>query len=127
MVECDFAFLSAETNILVALVHSTGTEKPFVGEVVAPEVIEPLQTLRAKDGRPATLVCRISGTPTPDLAWFRQSTPIPATEEFKMEYDGDIAVLTIEEVYPEDSGKYTCVAKNEAGTASTSAELLVEG
>ena len=44
-----------------------------------------------------------------------------------MEYDGDIAVLTIEEVYPEDSGKYTCVAKNEAGTASTSAELLVEG
>ncbi|XP_071495626.1 uncharacterized protein [Diadema antillarum] len=101
-------------------------ETPFEGEAVAPEILKPLETMKAKDGKPITMTCHIKGTPTPTLAWFRQSTPIPATEEFKMEYDGEVAKLTIEEVYPEDSGKYTCVAKNQAGTASTSAELLVE-
>ena len=111
----------------VELVPSYDTGTPFKGTAIAPEIIEPLQTTKVKDGKPVTLRCRIKGTPMPTVAWFRQSTQIPATEEFKIAIDGDVATLTIEEVYPEDSGKYTCVAKNQAGTSSTSAELLVEG
>lgn len=114
-------------SVHVELVPSSDTGTPFKGTAIAPEIIEPLQTTKVKDGKPVTLRCRIKGTPMPTVAWFRQSTQIPATEEFKIATDGDIATLTIEEVYPEDSGKYTCVAKNQAGTSSTSAELLVEG
>lgn len=34
--------------------------------------------------------------------------------------------MTIAEVFPEDAGTFTCVAKNSAGFASSSAELIVE-
>lgn len=44
-----------------------------------------------------------------------------------MYYDEDnVATLIIREVFPEDAGTFTCVAKNAAGFASTSTELVVE-
>lgn len=35
--------------------------------------------------------------------------------------------LEISRVYPEDEGEYTCVATNNAGTASCSATLTLDG
>ena len=45
----------------------------------------------------------------------------------QMFYDDDnVATLIIKEVFPEDAGTFTCVAKNEAGFSSCSADLVVE-
>lgn len=38
-----------------------------------------------------------------------------------------MATLIIKEVFPEDAGTFTVVAKNSSGFASSSAELIVEG
>lgn len=44
-----------------------------------------------------------------------------------MYYDSDnVATLIIREVFPEDAGTFTCVAKNSAGFASTSTQLTVD-
>lgn len=44
-----------------------------------------------------------------------------------MFYDEDnTATLIIKEVFPEDAGTFTCVAKNSAGFASSTTELTVE-
>lgn len=44
-----------------------------------------------------------------------------------MFYDEDnVATLIIREVFPEDAGTFTCVAKNSAGFASSTTELIVE-
>lgn len=44
-----------------------------------------------------------------------------------MYYDDDnVATLVIREVFPEDAGTFTCVAKNAAGFASSTTELIVE-
>lgn len=40
--------------------------------------------------------------------------------------DDDVATLIIREVFPEDAGTFTCVAKNSAGFASSTTELIVE-
>jgi hypothetical protein len=46
---------------------------------------------------------------------------------FQIYYDDDdVATLVIREVFPEDAGKFTCVAKNSAGFASSTTELIVE-
>lgn len=37
-----------------------------------------------------------------------------------------MATLIINEVFPEDAGTFTCVAKNAAGFASSTTELVVE-
>lgn len=98
-------------------------------ELQAPVFIKPLdKTVTAKEHHPVVLECCVEGIPRPTIAWFRQSTPIPTeTPEFVMTYEDDIARLTVLTMYPEDSGQYTCVAKNQAGTDSTQTELLVEG
>lgn len=44
-----------------------------------------------------------------------------------MFYDDDnVATLVIREVFPEDAGTFTCVAKNAAGFASSTTELTVD-
>ena len=49
------------------------------------------------------------------------------SEEFQILYDEDnVCSLTIPDVYPEDAGRYTVVAKNELGSAMSTAELFVE-
>lgn len=47
--------------------------------------------------------------------------------ESQIFYDEDnVATLIIREVFPEDAGTFTCVAKNVAGFASSTTELTVE-
>lgn len=46
--------------------------------------------------------------------------------DFTVDFDGEIAKLRIEKVYPEDEGEYSCVAYNELGKAVTSACLIVD-
>lgn len=41
--------------------------------------------------------------------------------------DDNTVTLVVKEVFPEDAGMFTCVAKNQAGYAYCSAELAVEG
>jgi hypothetical protein len=47
--------------------------------------------------------------------------------DFAAEFDGETARLSIQHVYPEDEGEYTCVAYNDLGKAYTSACLVVDG
>lgn len=94
----------------------------------APEVVAPLKSIQVADGGQARLECQIHGTPKPTVTWYRDDQMIVNSEEFKIFYDEDnLCSLFIPDVYPEDAGRYTVVAKNELGTAETTAELFVAG
>ena len=74
----------------------------------------------------------MSGDPAPNIAWFHENRFVKPSEEFE-QIHGDIdeagcaaCILMIQEVYPEDAGKYTVVAKNQYGAATCSAELTVK-
>ncbi|KAK7082946.1 hypothetical protein SK128_021397 [Halocaridina rubra] len=93
----------------------------------APKVTQ-LQPIHVQDGQEAQFVCKIQGTPRPNVTWFRQTAIIKPSDEFQVFYsDDNTATLVIKEVFPEDAGMFTCVAKNETGYSFTSAELVVEG
>lgn len=71
--------------------------------------------------------CKVEGQPRPQITWFRQTAIIKPSQDFQMYYDDDnVATLIIREVFPEDAGTFTCVAKNTVGYASSSTELTVE-
>lgn len=71
--------------------------------------------------------CQVEGNPRPQITWFRQTAIIKPSQDFQMYYDDDnVATLIIREVFPEDAGTFTCVAKNAAGFASSTTELIVE-
>lgn len=71
--------------------------------------------------------CKVEGVPRPQITWFRQTAIIKQSDDFQMYYDDDnVAMLVIREVFLEDAGTFTCVAKNAAGFASSTTELIVE-
>lgn len=45
----------------------------------------------------------------------------------KQSYNKDIATLEIRDVFPEDSGKFSCMAKNGTGEARTECKVYVKG
>lgn len=94
---------------------------------MAPRFIEKLQPQITHDGYTVQFECQVEGVPRPQITWFRQTAIIKYSSDFQMYYDEDnIATLIIREVFPEDAGTFTCVAKNAAGFASSTAELIVE-
>lgn len=94
----------------------------------APRFITKLQSVNVPDGGSVTFECKVEGHPRPVITWFRQTACIKQSQDFMMVYDDEtnMASLTIAEVFPEDAGTFTCVAKNAAGFSSSSAELVVE-
>ncbi|KAK8746935.1 hypothetical protein OTU49_016904 [Cherax quadricarinatus] len=93
-----------------------------------PKMVSRIEPLIVVDGQEAQFVCKIQGTPRPNITWFRQTAIIKPSEEFQVFYsDDNTATLVVKEVFPEDAGMFTCVAKNQCGYASCSAELVVEG
>ena len=99
-----------------------GNEKAF-----APKITEKVKSQRSPDGAQVEFVCRVEGYPRPQITWFRQTAIIKPSPDFQIYYDeNNMATLVIKEVFPEDAGTFTCVAKNCVGFASSSAELIVE-
>lgn len=94
---------------------------------MAPRFIEKLQPQHSPDGYTVQFECKVEGLPRPQITWFRQTAIIKPSQDFQMYYDEDnVATLIIRELFPEDAGTFTCVAKNAAGFASSTTELIVD-
>lgn len=104
--------------------HSVVEEKVVK---TAPEFTTQLEDVVTTDGGSARFECVVKGEPVPTVTWLKDSTPVEEAEEFQIKFEDGVSSLNIPDVYPEDAGKYTVVAKNELGTAMSTAELTVEG
>ncbi|CAG9840239.1 unnamed protein product, partial [Diabrotica balteata] len=94
----------------------------------APKFVKKLKPIITPDGYTVQFECQVEGFPRPQITWFRQTHIIKTSKDFQIYYDEDnVATLIIREVFPEDAGTFTCVAKNSAGFASSTTELIVEG
>ncbi|KAK8788814.1 hypothetical protein V5799_021408 [Amblyomma americanum] len=96
-------------------------------KMTAPKFLKKPEPTEVEKGQPATFKCTVQGNPRPYVTWFKQTRIIKSTTEFEIYYDEDnVSTLVINEVFPEDAGTYTVVAKNPAGFASCSADLTVQ-
>lgn len=68
-----------------------------------------------------------SGNPPPEVIWLHDGNEIQESEDFHFEQRGTQHSLCIQEVFPEDTGTYTCEAWNSAGEVRTQAVLTVQG
>lgn len=90
-----------------------------------PRILRPLMDCISTDEESWTLTCELTGNPTPSIRWYKEGKAISQSRDFKMVYNGHEASLVISEIYPEDQGRYTCVAKNKHGEAETSCYMTV--
>ncbi|EUB61841.1 Muscle M-line assembly protein unc-89 [Echinococcus granulosus] len=91
-----------------------------------PKFVKHLNNVVAEEGSQVILEGVVSGKPTPAISWFRKSTPLTDSPDFRLEYCPDGTVrLTLREICEEDIGPYRCEASNIAGTAESYAYLTI--
>ncbi|KAM8738896.1 myopalladin isoform 2-T2 [Acanthopagrus schlegelii] len=103
--------------------------------MAAPVFTKSLQDLLASEGQLVVLECRVKGVPSPRVDWYREGKIIEDSPDFRIlqkkprspAESEEICTLVIAEVFPEDSGMFTCTASNKYGTVSSTAALRVKG
>ena len=85
------------------------------------------QNLTVHEGKIVTLQCSVAGEKPIDVAWFKQSEPIPKSAKYWIHRRKDCHLLTIFDVMAEDCGSYSCVAFNKSSELWHSIELTVKG
>ena len=98
-----------------------------VPRYVAPTFHKKLQSLMSKSGKLVRLHCQFDGQPCPSVTWYRNEAIINPSDRFKIKSEANTSTLEICNVGVNDSGIYTCRAVNEAGSASTTANIVVAG
>lgn len=91
----------------------------------APEFTHPLESVEVSEGTEVKLSCTLKGTPQPTIHWFKDGEPLKTSKRVKPDFDGEVASLSFAAADLDDEGDYKCVAQNELGSASCTAELLV--
>ena len=71
------------------------------------------------------LQCDIGGRPAPDVEWFKDDELLEATRVIKIDNVAGLCTLKVKDAKPEHSGKYKCVASNNAGSAETATEVKI--
>ena len=96
---------------------------------VAPTFTKPLKNIEAPEGQNIHLEARLSptGDSTMRVEWTVNGKPLKTGHRFRPAYDFDYVALDVLSVYPEDSGVYTCHARNAYGEAVSSATIKIIG
>ncbi|XP_043852237.1 myosin light chain kinase, smooth muscle isoform X2 [Dromiciops gliroides] len=90
-----------------------------------PIFLKGLSDLEVMDGSQVIMTVQISGNPPPALLWLHNGKEIQESEDFHFEQNGNEHSLCIQEVFPEDTGRYTCEAWNSLGQVRSHAVLTV--
>ena len=81
--------------------------------------------LAIKDGSRMELKVQVKGDPDPQVSWMKDGKPITSNEVMEVKYKNGVASVTINEVFPEDAGKFTCKATNTKGSVETSSKVTI--
>ena len=101
-----------------SLIISSGF--PKLTQTPTDVVVEPGKTFK--------LYCKAQGHPVPTLLWQKDGgRSFPAADDRRIKYAEGLEVCEIRNAQYNDSGKYTCFAKNVAGSANASATVTVLG
>lgn len=95
---------------------------------VKAEVIVKMKDSNAVEGGQARFDVKFKGEPSPKVDWYHDKTKVVDGERIKIVQSDDdhLYSLIIDDLGPEDSGKYKCVAQNEAGETVEQAKLVVK-
>ena len=102
-----------------------GKHKKALGADKPPKVVSHLESRFVKDGEAVTLACRIIGAQKFDVVWLHNNKEIKPSKDFQYTNEANIYKLQIAEIFPEDSGTYTCEAFNDAGESFSTCTINV--
>ena len=102
-------------------------EKPVAkSDDVAPTFKEKPKDQVGIDGDKITVSCKVAGKPNPEVTWYKNKTVIKKSKDFSIELNGEVAKLTINDAYVEDTTSYACELWNEAGQTSADFKVTIK-
>lgn len=98
----------------------------FSVEMAAPPTFETImEDLDVCSGETPRFAVVVEGKPIPDILWFKNDVLLCESSHYTFVYDDNECSLVVLNACTEDSGVYTCTARNLAGSVSCKAELTV--
>lgn len=91
----------------------------------SPLFVRPLKDAVTREGDRFVFECEVTGTPEPNVEWFKDGISIQNNADYKTSFDKGICRLVIEETFAADSARFSCRASNLVGTCDTNATLAV--
>ncbi|XP_044073360.1 striated muscle preferentially expressed protein kinase isoform X2 [Siniperca chuatsi] len=98
----------------------------FNVEMAAPPTFETImEDLDVCAGETPRFAVVVEGKPIPDILWFKNDILLSESSHYTFVYDDNECSLVVLNARSEDSGVYTCTARNLAGSVSCKAELTI--
>lgn len=91
-----------------------------------PSFITKLSDRSIFDGDQLKLSVQIKGDPEPKVEWYKDGRRIQSSDVVDLKYRNGTATMTIDEAFPEDEGRYECVAVNSEGKATTKCFITIK-
>jgi hypothetical protein len=95
---------------------------------VGPRFVTALTGVMVEPGANIQLEGILDGHPVPDIKWYKNGVEIiPSDDQDRLDISsgGQKVRLSIQQMEESDAGRYTCTARNSAGTASSTADVVV--
>ncbi|XP_053178575.1 hemicentin-1 [Scomber japonicus] len=90
---------------------------------VPPVISSETQEYLAPVDSSVTLQCQADGSPSPSVTWHKDGQPLSESVRERVLSSGSLQIAFIQ---PSDTGRYTCIAANVAGTVSLEMSLTVQ-
>ncbi|XP_035861185.1 obscurin isoform X13 [Sander lucioperca] len=126
----DTAADATETSSYVSakgyMSRETETFESVVEDDQLPQVVDELHDVHVSPGSPiAKMQLKVKGFPKPRVYWFKDGHPLRPSERILLLAQRDVHGVEILEVKKEDMGEYSAYISNVAGSAYSSARLIV--
>lgn len=99
----------------------------YLDRLVPPSFSRKLKETNGVLGSSVLLECKVSGTSPISVAWFQDGNEIVSGEKYEISFLDNVCALKLNALDVTDTGPYTCVAANVAGSDECSAFLTVQG
>ena len=104
----------------------------FFSKEEKPIIIGKPRVIRENKGKRVVIEIDVVSKTKPDAAWTKDGQAVRnegrhVIEVFESQPNMFILVLEIDDLLPEDAGKYKCAVKNAKGDASIQVDLTVDG
>ncbi|XP_076826396.1 obscurin [Brachyhypopomus gauderio] len=122
------SYVSAKGYMSSSEHRDTEAFESVVEDEQLPQVVDELHDLYLSPGAPnAKMSVRVKGFPPPRVYWFKDGMPLQPSDRVLVSSERDVYSLEIVEVNSEDSGEYSAYISNAAGSAYSSARMVVFG
>ncbi|VDK50737.1 unnamed protein product [Anisakis simplex] len=117
---------SAETSCVINIEEpEKSSVRQQIDESKAPRFEMPLTNREIPEGFELTLVCAVTGTPSPTVTWMRNGKPIKP-DDCETKFENGVCTLMLSTTTSKDAGEYTCLAENCHGSAKSTSNVKIQ-